>query len=167
MTALPYSGNDRRDGVVGLAYAMRQVAQLLLMCDRHDIGISIGSGRVPVAGRLRASGARGLGRQGRGREGIRDTAAIGRGLRVGGLRGDSTVDWDEPVIFVYDSYPGGIGFSEPLFGMHDALVARTRELIAGCPCESGCPSCVGPLGEVGPLAKTVSLAILDRLSAGA
>jgi DEAD/DEAH box helicase domain-containing protein len=56
--------------------------------------------------------------------------------------------------------------SEPLFGMHDALVARTRELIAGCPCESGCPSCVGPLGEVGPLAKTVSLAILDRLSAG-
>ena len=34
---LPYASDDRRDGVVGLAFAMRQVAQLLLMCDapRH------------------------------------------------------------------------------------------------------------------------------------
>ena len=38
MAALPYGGDDRRDGVVGLAFAMRHVAQLLLMCDRHDIG---------------------------------------------------------------------------------------------------------------------------------
>ena len=188
MTALPYSGNDRRDGVVGLSYALRQVAQLLLMCDRHDIGISIGSGQAkgasgqgpgasgqgPVAGGQRfGTGAEGLESGSRGEVGGgepsgpgRDAAAVGRGLRVGGLRGDVTIDWDEPVIFVYDSYPGGIGFSEPLFGMHDTLLGRTRDLIAGCPCESGCPSCVGPLGEVGPLAKRVSLEILDTLGAG-
>jgi DEAD/DEAH box helicase domain-containing protein len=47
--------------------------------------------------------------------------------------------------------------------MHDQLVAQTRELIAGCPCESGCPSCVGPLGDVGPRAKEVALDILARL----
>ena len=41
MGALPYAADDRRDGVVGLSFAMRQIAQLLLMCDRHDIGISI------------------------------------------------------------------------------------------------------------------------------
>jgi DEAD/DEAH box helicase domain-containing protein len=41
MAALPYSTDDRRDGVVGLAFAMRHVAQLLLMCDRHDVGVSI------------------------------------------------------------------------------------------------------------------------------
>ena len=63
-----------------------------------------------------------------------------------------------PTIFLYDNYPGGIGFSEPLFGMHDALLARTHELIDGCPCESGCPSCVGPEGATGPLAKAVALA---------
>jgi len=34
MAALPYAPDDRRDGVVGLSFAMRQVAQLLLMCDR-------------------------------------------------------------------------------------------------------------------------------------
>ena len=43
MGALPYAADDRRDGVVGLSFAMRQVAQLLLMCDRQDIGISIGA----------------------------------------------------------------------------------------------------------------------------
>src|SRR5438067_1982976 len=36
MGALPYGSDDRRDGVIGLAFAMRHVAQLLLMCDRHD-----------------------------------------------------------------------------------------------------------------------------------
>ena len=43
MGVLPYASDDRRDGVVGLAFALKQVAQLLLMCDGHDIGISIDS----------------------------------------------------------------------------------------------------------------------------
>ena len=77
--------------------------------------------------------------------------------------GASVQDGDEPRVFIYDNYPGGIGFSEPLFRMHADLVARTRELIAACPCESGCPSCVGPLGDVGARAKAVALEILARL----
>src|SRR5262249_54224204 len=115
MGAVPYGVDDRRDGVIGLAFAMRHVAQLLLMCDRGDVGVSI----------------------------------------------------DECTVFIYDNYPGGIGFSRPLFDMHGALLERTRELIAGCPCESGCPSCVGPEGNTGPRAKAVALEILDRLSTGA
>ena len=37
MALLPYASDDRRDGVVGLAFALKQVAQLLLMSDapRH------------------------------------------------------------------------------------------------------------------------------------
>ena len=118
METLPFASDDRRDGVVGLAFAMQQVAQLLLMCDRHDIGISI------------------------------DVENIFR-------------------IFVYDNYPGGIGFSEPLYRMHHELLDGTRRLIADCECENGCPGCVGPVGNTGPLAKTVALAILDRLLAEA
>ncbi|HEY3380946.1 MAG TPA: DEAD/DEAH box helicase [Vicinamibacterales bacterium] len=147
MTSLPYGGDDRRDGVMGLAFAMRQIAQLLLMCDRHDIGVSIGNG---TAMDVTAGAAVGEGVSTRGR---------GRGA------GQEPVDYDEPRVFVYDNYPGGIGLSEPLFTMRQPLVGRTRDLIIGCPCESGCPSCVGPLGEVGPLAKTVALDILTRLSA--
>jgi DEAD/DEAH box helicase domain-containing protein len=137
MTTLPYGAADRRDGVVGLAYAMHNVAPLLLMCDRHDLGRSIDG--ISVEGASRMGGA---------------------------SRGATPPDLSaEPVIFLYDNYPGGIGFSEPLFGLHDALLARTRELIEGCPCQSGCPSCVGPEGATGPLAKTVALTLLTHLTA--
>ena len=136
MAALPFASDDRRDGVVGLSFAMRQVAQLLLMCDRQDIGISIGSGD----------------------EG--DNPDLTR-------TGEPVTLSDEPRIFVYDNYPGGIGFSEPLFAMDDELRQRTRDLIAGCGCERGCPTCVGPIGNTGPLAKTVALRILDLIGAGA
>jgi len=133
--ALPYGADDRRDGVVALAFALRQVAQLLLMCDRHDIGISIGSGEhddAPVPSR----------------------SALPPSLG------------DEPRVFVYDNYPDGIGFSEPLFRMHDELLAGTYQLIASCGCEHGCPTCVGPVGNTGPLAKRVALEMLECLARG-
>ncbi|HXG88116.1 MAG TPA: DEAD/DEAH box helicase [Vicinamibacterales bacterium] len=120
LAGLPYATDDRRDGIYGLAFAMRHIATLLLMCDGHDLGLSINAGDKPDEG-------------------------------------------DTPRIFMYDAYPGGIGFSEPLFSMHAELLSRTRELIADCPCENGCPSCVGPIGQTGPLAKTVALRILDHL----
>jgi DEAD/DEAH box helicase domain-containing protein len=146
MAALPYASDDRRDGVVGLSFAMRQVAQLLLMCDRQDIGISIGEGEKM------------------------GSEVISRGQSDPGAELSSRNDLrpqlpDEPRVFVYDNYPGGIGFSEPLFRMHGELLARTRELIAGCECEHGCPTCVGPVGNTGPLAKIVALRILDQLGA--
>ncbi|HXI31671.1 MAG TPA: Zn-binding domain-containing protein, partial [Vicinamibacterales bacterium] len=126
MGLLPYASDDRRDGVVGLAFALKQVAQLLLMCDGHDIAISIESGDG---------------------EGLASAAS------------------SPQRIFVYDNYPGGIGFSAPLYQMHDELVAKTRQLIAECQCEHGCPGCVGPIGDTGPLAKAAALRILDLLTA--
>jgi len=66
---------------------------------------------------------------------------------------------------LFDAYPCGIGFSEPLFRAHELLVHKTRELIAACECEQGCPSCVGPAGDLAPRAKEAALAILDRLCA--
>jgi DEAD/DEAH box helicase domain-containing protein len=115
LSVLPFAADDRRDGIVGLSFALKQIAQLLLMCDAHDIGISI------------------------------DT------------------ETESPRIFVYDNYPGGIGFSAPLFRMHDELLQGTQRFIAECECENGCPGCVGPIGDTGPLAKTAALRILDLL----
>ncbi|HEY3045071.1 MAG TPA: DEAD/DEAH box helicase [Vicinamibacterales bacterium] len=145
MAVLPYASDDRRDGVVGLAFAMQQVAQLLLMCDRHDIGVSIDTGF-----------------------GIRD---LGFGTAQSQARQsnpESQIPNPEAVrVFIYDNYPGGIGFSEPLYRMHHELLEGTRKLIASCECENGCPGCVGPVGNTGPLAKTAALGILDRLLAEA
>jgi DEAD/DEAH box helicase domain-containing protein len=131
MALMPYASDDRRDGVVGLAFALKQVAQLLLMCDSHDIGVSIS----------------------------------GFGTRDSGLANPEapSPNHEGVMIFIYDNYPGGIGFSAPLFQMHDELVSRTRHLIADCQCESGCPGCVGPIGNTGPLAKAAALKILDLL----
>jgi DEAD/DEAH box helicase domain-containing protein len=70
----------------------------------------------------------------------------------------------EPNLYLYDAYPGGIGFSEPLYRISNALFERTQELIAACPCENGCPSCVGPAGDQSERSKEVALAILERLS---
>src|SRR6185436_2740707 len=88
---------------------------------------------------------------------------VGQRSTVSGQWSGATQDLEEPRIFLYDNYPGGIGFSEPLFGMHDALITETRTLIAACECDHGCPTCVGPVGETGPEAKPVALLILDRL----
>jgi DEAD/DEAH box helicase domain-containing protein len=124
MGALPYASDDRRDGIVGLSFAMRQIAQLLLMSDSHDVGISIDS----------------------------DDTSENPAPSVTKAR-----------IFIYDNYPGGIGFSQPLFRMHRELLEATRRLIAECECENGCPGCVGPVGNTGPLAKAAALRILDLL----
>jgi DEAD/DEAH box helicase domain-containing protein len=83
--------------------------------------------------------------------------------RTGGIGGVPEALASEPNIFIYDNYPGGIGFSRPLYDMHSLLLERTAELIDGCPCESGCPSCVGPEGNTGPHAKRVASSILARL----
>jgi DEAD/DEAH box helicase domain-containing protein len=154
MGQLPFAADDRRDGVVGLAYAMRQVAQLLLMCDAHDVGISIDQ-MEQEALRLARPQPVGL-RQAQG-----DPEAA---RRVEGRARSGQVSAERAArIFVYDNYPGGIGFSAPLYEMHDELLTSTRRLIADCPCEIGCPSCVGPVGSIGPLAKTAALRILDLL----
>jgi len=107
-----------------------------------DLGSTIGEGLISDTGR--------------------ETAPASGGVEAGG----EMRELFEPSLYLYDAYPGGMGMSEPLFRIHDQLVHKTRELIAGCGCEQGCPSCVGPIGETGRHAKETALAIL-RLLCGA
>jgi DEAD/DEAH box helicase domain-containing protein len=53
----------------------------------------------------------------------------------------------KPTLYIYDSYPGGVGFSEKLYNIHQDLFVAAGKMIEQCGCESGCPSCVGPLNE--------------------
>ncbi len=66
----------------------------------------------------------------------------------------------KPTIFIYDSYPGGIGFSQRLYDLHAELLRAAADLITVCDCEAGCPSCVGPAVEVGSDAKGATLRLL-------
>jgi len=141
LEALPFALSERQAGIFGLLYALESMASLLLMCDRRDLGTAVGE------------------------------RPASPGIETGVWQDYSTATDDpermkeffEPNLYLYDAYPGGIGFSEPLFGMYGVLLRRTRELIDGCPCESGCPSCVGPAGEKTERAKLAALAILERL----
>jgi DEAD/DEAH box helicase domain-containing protein len=142
LAELPYALSDRQNGILGLLYAMASMATLLLMCDGRDLGTAVGE-------RSASPGIES--------EWQEFSAALANPAEM--------KEFFEPNLYLYDAYPGGIGFSEPLFRVHDILLRRTRELIVGCPCENGCPSCVGPAGEKCEKTKETALAILERLCA--
>ncbi len=143
LESLPFPVSERQSGMFGLLHALESVATLLLMCDARDLGTAIGE-RPPAPGS--------------------DSEEV-VSVRMEDAISANAKEFFEPNLYLYDAYPGGIGFSEPLFHAHDLLMQKTRELIAACPCEQGCPSCVGPAGDLAPRAKEAALAILDRLCA--
>ena len=114
------------------------MATLLMMCDRRDLGTAVGE-RPPSA-----------------------ASEIDWEDFVSGSSSESKILF-EPNLYLYDAYPGGIGFSEPLYRAYGTLLHRTRELISGCGCENGCPSCVGPTADHSERTKEVVLEILGRL----
>jgi DEAD/DEAH box helicase domain-containing protein len=142
LESLPFTVSERQSGMFGLLHALESVATLLLMCDCRDLGTAIGERPPDVPAAEVFSPAR-------------LEEAVGAGAK----------EFFEPNLYLFDAYPGGIGFSEPLFRAHELLVHKTRELIAACGCAQGCPSCVGPAGDLAPRAKEAALAILDRLCA--
>ncbi len=142
LQALPYGSEERRDGVGALSYTLGHMAALYLLCDRRDLGVALGDD-----GQGEARSERGLQRL---------------GLQARDRREPLPED-DQPQIFIYDNYPGGIGLSEPLYGLHDRLLSESLALIEACPCDDGCPSCVGPPGEVGSRGKEVARALLRSL----
>ncbi len=48
-----------------------------------------------------------------------------------------------PALFLFDRYPGGLGFAEQGWARLDELALAACEHLESCPCEAGCPSCVG------------------------
>jgi DEAD/DEAH box helicase domain-containing protein len=49
----------------------------------------------------------------------------------------------QQAIFLYDRYPGGLGYAERGYAIVDELIGAARRMVEDCPCEMGCPSCVG------------------------
>jgi DEAD/DEAH box helicase domain-containing protein len=159
LESLPYLISERQSGMFGLLHALESVATLLLMCDKRDLGTAIGE-RPPDPGDRYA-------RRPCGTDGLAEELGSTDEFSPARLKDFSSAhpakEFFEPNLYLFDAYPGGIGFSEPLFRAHGLLVQKTRELISSCECEDGCPSCVGPAGGLAPRAKEAALAILDRL----
>jgi DEAD/DEAH box helicase domain-containing protein len=85
---------------------------------------------------------------------------------IGGLSTPLHPHTGESTIFVYDGYPGGVGLTRNGYDRLPEMLARTRELLADCPCDGGCPSCVqsphcGNAND--PLSKGLARELLDRV----
>ncbi len=165
LESLPFSVSERQSGMFGLLRALETVATLLLMCDGRDIGTAIGERLPSPDSNSSAEGAGLVHPELRRATPDFSTAQELAPIRMENAASANARELFEPNLYLYDAYPGGIGFSEPLFRAHHLLVWKTRELISTCQCEQGCPSCVGPAGDLAPRAKEAALAILDRLVA--
>lgn len=60
---------------------------------------------------------------------------------VGGVIDSSNTG--SPALFVYDRYPGGMGFSEKAYAGLEEVLTACLHLVSECDCAYGCPSCVG------------------------
>ena len=140
---LDYTPEQKINGLYGLSYIMHHVAPLFLMCDLHDIGVSLGDNSTGESIPPRELQAR---------------------FQPGPIATYADADF-EPNIFIYDNFPGGIGLSPSLFDLDKRLLDYCLRTILACPCGDGCPSCVGPTKASGERAKRVAVDLLTRLLA--
>jgi DEAD/DEAH box helicase domain-containing protein len=86
--------------------------------------------------------------------------------------GGVSIDFDpikqQPIIYIYDAYRGGIGISETLYNKLDVLLNLTYSLISSCNCQAsnGCPACViSPRcgSNNSPLEKNGAIYLLNKL----
>ncbi len=141
--SLPFTPEQKINGLFGLAYLIHHVAPLFMMCDLHDVGVCIGDN---ISGRSLPPRNISFKFQPQEEEAIFFAEA--------GF---------EPNIFIYDNFPGGVGLSPSLFDLEKKLLEQCARTIEVCPCQEGCPSCVGPAKESGELSKQAALAILKSL----
>jgi DEAD/DEAH box helicase domain-containing protein len=60
---------------------------------------------------------------------------------LGGMIDSSNLG--RPALFVFDRYPGGLGFAEQGYARLEELATAALAHLEACECGSGCPSCVG------------------------
>lgn len=114
------SSVEKIEAITGIAYLMRQISAVILLCAVHDIGVAIEDNMTKSEININT---------------------------INKIPAHKTADAPyhfEPSIYIYDNYPNGIGFSEILYDKIDELLNQILEVIKNCNCHRGCPSCIGP-----------------------
>ena len=66
-----------------------------------------------------------------------------------------------PTLYLYDNYPGGVGYSELLYRIYREICRAAYEAILNCRCSMGCPSCVGAAEQTGADGKNYARQLLE------
>ncbi len=167
LASLPYTKADLVDGISGLGHVLQHVAPLYLMCDVRDLDRSVGDraaqhvelGEGRLDGRIHVEGTEeidNVSQESWMRIGDEETAQKAPSGKV-----KTSNSPFEPTLFLYDNFPGGVGFSPQIYDRFSELLAHAERLLTECECEAGCPSCVGPPNEVGDKAKIIALELLS------
>lgn len=136
---------DKIEAVAGIAYLMRHIGAVILMCDVKDIGGAVEDNIT------------------------KSEVNISRLARKTSSLVKETIELNnfEPNIYIFDNYPNGIGFSEILFERTDILLEQILLVIDTCECKRGCPSCVGPPirteGNHKDAARFIMKLLMDRI----
>lgn len=135
-------GNEEKiQAVAGLAYLLRNIAPVILMCAPRDLGLaledSLSGNPLPVNPGSRPHGK---------------------------ARPQLVLREFEPTVFLFDRFPGGIGFADALYEKAATLLELAIEVIQKCACPQGCPSCVGPAPAGFSKHKAVCLYLLQSLA---
>jgi DEAD/DEAH box helicase domain-containing protein len=120
LESINISSEEKIEAISGIAYLMRYICAVMLMCDTKDIGVTV-------------------------EDNITKNEINQHSLKQISFIEDKDQLRDfEPNIYIYDNYPNGIGFSEVLYEKAKEIFENILEAIELCNCERGCPSCVGP-----------------------
>jgi DEAD/DEAH box helicase domain-containing protein len=65
-------------------------------------------------------------------------------------------------LFIFDRYPGGMGYARRCLENLDKLLTTARDVIRSCGCPDGCPSCVGAASPAFAL-NDLDSAVRDRI----
>ena len=140
LTDLSYPSDEIIEALSGLAYLLRHISAITLMCDIKDIGVTIEDNQTKTGLNLPL---------------VKTPTED--------FKRQQALENFEPNIYIFDNYPNGVGFSEILFEKIVPLLEGVQQTIAECPCDSGCPSCVGPPIRTGSNRKDIAHFLSKRL----
>ncbi len=68
-----------------------------------------------------------------------------------------------PTLYLYDNFPGGVGYSAILYSEYRKIFKAAGEAITACRCQEGCPSCVGAVGNGYEAQKKPALRLIEAI----
>ncbi len=121
------------EAIYGIGYLLRHISSIILMCDPHDIGMSVEDNSTDTN--------------------INQFTI--KNFYKTSSNENNIIGEFEPFIYIYDNYPNGIGLSDSIYENSEEIMEMTLNTVKSCKCKNGCPSCVGaPISSRGNHKKT-------------